>query len=399
MDQESMNNSAPPKLKTVVCEHCGKNLTVSVPSKPGRYKITCPQCSNKVPFEVQGERKVLKSDILDNRVISHSKPKGLKPAMPPIDAAKQPKGNAITPPTPGNIKNDKVNIPVLGTPVMTPGKNYYQIMNLAQANKQYRFECPGCHKDIVIMPRFANKLMKVKCSVCGTEVLYRSAVDASVAKVGSQQLPPEVNNKPVQQSASQPDDSGPHTVFLNSGGMGGYSKSGKGGNAGYIGGYPGQYPAGSLAHPPVSAVGGPQSMVKVPLPGPTPSGNGIVVTHTEPKGMLCWKTGTVVRRTKTYRLLRGRTTVGRYDTDPEKRSDVMIRGDDEMSRRSVEINVVQKPGVHDYIYEFRLLRATNTVYVNGRPVDNGLTIQLNYGDTIRMGKTNITFVKVNDDWK
>ena len=110
--------------------------------------------------------------------------------------------------------------------------------------------------------------------------------------------------------------------------------------------------------------------------------------------MLCWKTGSLVKRTKTHRLMAGRTTIGRYD--PDKPSIVMISGDDEMSRQSVEINVFQQQGFNDHIYELRILRSTNTIYINGRPVDKNKTVHLSYGDTIRMGKTNISFIKAND---
>ena len=83
MDQENNNNPAQSRVETVVCGNCGKALRVRMPSKPGRYKFACTHCQNKVSFEVKAsaERKVLKSDALDDRVISHDLPEDLKHKM------------------------------------------------------------------------------------------------------------------------------------------------------------------------------------------------------------------------------------------------------------------------------------------------------------------------------
>ena len=59
----------------------------------------------------------------------------------------------------------------------------------------------------------------------------------------------------------------------------------------------------------------------------------------------------------------------------------------------------RSPVYRDYTYELRVIHATNPVRVNGRSVGYGTTVSLNYGDTICMGRTNISFVKVNDDKK
>ncbi len=150
MDQEDNKEPIQVKLKTMVCGNCGMELKVKMPSKPDRYKFICPHCQHKVSFVVRaasdtGARKVLPSNILDDRVISRHEPEVHQPAKLPsnVQAGSKP--------------------PVLGTPIVPPGKSHYQIMENALVNTHYRFECPGCGKDISIMPRVANNLIKVTC--------------------------------------------------------------------------------------------------------------------------------------------------------------------------------------------------------------------------------------------
>ena len=336
MNQENNNLPEQTNLKSVTCSHCGKRLNVRVPTIPGRYKFNCPQCMEKVSFVVPAapgiERKVLKSDVLDDRVISRRLPRNVKPAMPQGTSA------------PASIpQGDTPFIPVLGTPEMVHGKDYYKVTNVAQVGRQYRFECPGCHKDIVINPQVAGKTMQVKCSKCATVVRYKTAAEG--AETPSPKTPP-----PLPQ---QSNDAEQRTVRLGNYG----DKRERAGHA--------------------------------ELPSPHD------FTFKKPHGMLCWKTGSLMKRTKVYNLLPGRNVIGRFDRDMP--SDAMISGDDEMSRQSIEINVFQKQGFHDLIYELRILRSTSTIYINGRPVDNKRIVHLSYGDTIRMGKTNISFIKVADN--
>lgn len=378
MDQESNKKSGQAELKTMVCDSCGHKLTVKMPSKPDKYKFTCPHCQNTVSFVVKpedskSERKVLRADILDDSVISHRQPNEQIPGRPP-------QKDSATPPV--QRGSSKADIPVLGTPVVPPGKHHYQLNEEALVNTQYRFGCPGCGKDIVIMPRVANKMIKVKCSKCGTEVVYKSVGQAGQAqnKVGKTPPPPmpikatDPVVSPSQQPPAQQDDSGPATVCLpgSFGGGRGLSRGPMPHQGGMIGGPPGP--------PPLTPV----------ISG---AHNQPIVTLGKPSGMLSWKTG-FMHRTKTHRLMTGRTTIGRYD--PDKPSVVMISGDDEMSRQSVEINVIRRPDYPDYIYELKLLHSTNLVYVNNRPLAKGVTVQLNYGDTICMGRTIISFNKAND---
>ena len=85
-------------MRRMTCEHCGKTMKVRQPSKPGNYKFSCPHCSQKVSFNVGSqndvvERKVLKSEILDERVISRNlgKPQDASRLSPKIIGAESKK--------------------------------------------------------------------------------------------------------------------------------------------------------------------------------------------------------------------------------------------------------------------------------------------------------------------
>lgn len=93
---------------------------------------------------------------------------------------------------------------------------------------------------------------------------------------------------------------------------------------------------------------------------------------------------------KKYLLQQGQTFIGRKDR--QKPSDVEF-DDPEMSRQSVRIDIVpdEKGGL---AYMFCVLKSLNPVMVNGKAIDQGLTIKLYNGDNITMGKTTMTF-KIN----
>ncbi len=114
-----------------------------------------------------------------------------------------------------------------------------------------------------------------------------------------------------------------------------------------------------------------------------------------PKGAIAWKRGKgILAKTRVFRLREGANTIGRKDdTSP---SDIMIERDDEISRRSIMIDVVYNDEKKDFTYELKVLRNTNPVYVNGRPMGNDEVISLNYNDIICLGKTNITFIQIKN---
>ena len=371
MDQESKKKPEQAKLKIVTCGHCGRKQRVRMPSTPGKYRFQCPNCEHKVAFEVGGEHKVLNSDILDDRVISRRMPGKQEPARDHQQPHVANRPNVAT-------------LPVLGIPKPIAGKEkQYYVVEKAQVNKQYCMQCPGCGKTIRVSQREAGKRVTVTCSICGSKISFSTVGEqpapATPAQRQSSGPPPLHNALALSQrqegnaaSPQQAQDDGPETVLLNPPGYGGTGLRQQGGQG---------------------AIGG----RKTPPPLPSQDGDQLI-TWRDPEGMLLWKSRKHFMKTsKSYRLLRGRNIVGR--SDPDKPSDVMIDGDDEMSRQSVEIKVERSPVYRDYTYELRVIHATNPVRVNGRSVGYGTTVSLNYGDTICMGRTNISFVKVNDDKK
>lgn len=92
---------------------------------------------------------------------------------------------------------------------------------------------------------------------------------------------------------------------------------------------------------------------------------------------------------KDFALPIGKHVIGRYDKDFP--SDISIKDDVTMSRRSVIIEVSQ--GEKGYSFKMTVLKATNPVLHNNRPLGEGECISLNYGDCIILGNTKFRFVK------
>ncbi len=90
---------------------------------------------------------------------------------------------------------------------------------------------------------------------------------------------------------------------------------------------------------------------------------------------------------QSYTLSEGSNIIGR--TDKSEPSDIQIK-DSYVSRRSVNIEVSESG--EGYHFKFKVLRAANPVYVNGHEHDEGTSIYLNDGDTIRLGSTKLRFV-------
>ena len=88
-----------------------------------------------------------------------------------------------------------------------------------------------------------------------------------------------------------------------------------------------------------------------------------------------------------FQLYEGTTTIGRYDEDDT--SDIMIRGDETMSRKSVAIIIEEEDGVFDY--KLKVLNATNKVKVNDQRVKEGAEVYLDFGDIIMLGNSKFKF--------
>ncbi len=102
------------------------------------------------------------------------------------------------------------------------------------------------------------------------------------------------------------------------------------------------------------------------------------------RGQLVW--GGFFSR-KRHELRNGATVLGR--NDPEEPSDLMF-DDQTMSCRSVLLEVDGKDGS----CKLSVLRATNPVYVNAVNYPEGSSIYLNFGDTLKMGRTTIVYSKL-----
>lgn len=88
-----------------------------------------------------------------------------------------------------------------------------------------------------------------------------------------------------------------------------------------------------------------------------------------------------------YQLKEGRTVIGREDE--EEPSDISLSGDDTISRRSIEINIVADEYGFDYI--LKVLNASNPVKVNGKEIRIGEKKYLDVGDMITIGHTTLRF--------
>jgi hypothetical protein len=88
-----------------------------------------------------------------------------------------------------------------------------------------------------------------------------------------------------------------------------------------------------------------------------------------------------------YKLSEGKTIIGRDDYDEP--SDISIKDDDTISRRSISIEVVADDYGFDYI--LKVLNASNPVRVNGKQIKQGEKTYLDLGDVITIGHTNLKF--------
>lgn len=92
----------------------------------------------------------------------------------------------------------------------------------------------------------------------------------------------------------------------------------------------------------------------------------------------------------THTLKEGENLIGRADL--QQVSDITIDSDDSISRRSAVIEVLKSDG--RYLFKFKVLKASNPVYHNNKPLTVGESVYLNYGDKIVLGKTHFLFDKL-----
>lgn len=94
---------------------------------------------------------------------------------------------------------------------------------------------------------------------------------------------------------------------------------------------------------------------------------------------------------KEFPLREGRNIIGREDASAP--SDISIKGDKTMSRRSVQIDM--NTTENGYTFKLTVIKAANPVIHNGSVLMNGESVSLNFGDTIVMGTTKFRFDRQN----
>lgn len=91
-----------------------------------------------------------------------------------------------------------------------------------------------------------------------------------------------------------------------------------------------------------------------------------------------------------YTLQEGSNTIGREDDDDP--SDIQIK-DEYASRKSVDI--VVSDSEEGYLFKFEVHKAANPIYINAHELEEGTSVYLNDGDTIRLGSTKLRFILEN----
>lgn len=121
---------------------------------------------------------------------------------------------------------------------------------------------------------------------------------------------------------------------------------------------------------------------------PTQQESNPTIPVVTPNGRLEW--GSIFKKKSWKISYAGSFFIGRLDD--EVQSDVSI--DDEFaSRRSLLLEVLPERGRRECKYKITVNNATNPVLINGRAIELGESTYLNYGDTILVGNTTLTFKK------
>lgn len=87
---------------------------------------------------------------------------------------------------------------------------------------------------------------------------------------------------------------------------------------------------------------------------------------------------------ESFEIKPGITTIGRYDVVSP--SDISIKGDRYMSRRSVSLEAAYND-VTGFSFRMKVIKTTNPVMLNGQTINQGETAYLNFGDIISLGES------------
>ena len=232
-----------------------------------------------------------------------------------------------------NSSNNKIAHPILGIP--QKAGDSYVVKDRAIVGLVYTLVCPKCRKHLLIKASSA-KLNKIQCKNCGATIYYKGQENPS-------------RPVPTQRFASDKNEEKEHN--------------------------------NSETQEP-----GKENELKEKKESKESAGT---VKFSKPNVKFVW--GNILRR-KVYEIKHlGEYYIGR--DDDEIKSDIMI-ADDYVSRRSVLLEVLPQAG-GGCQYKITVKNASNPVLVNVQEITIASSTYLNYGDTILVGNTTLTF-KRND---
>ena len=235
------------------------------------------------------------------------------------------------------LKKEDAPFPELGSPrLLKP--DIYGVKEPALIGKIYQVNCPKCHRAIILQTKQGGPT-RFKCRECATAVIVRGVTEEELKAMQKPKPAKPVEKKPVEPKP--------------------------------------------VKEKPVESK--PQSATSQQPTEPEHKVTEKVRIHRgkQVNGKLVW--GGIFSR-KTYVLKEGVNYIGR--ADDEEPSDVSIK-DACASRRSVKIEVF--PGNRGNSFKLTVENATNPVLVNRQVQQVGSSFFLNYGDTIVLGNTTLTF--------
>ncbi len=274
----------------------------------------------------------------------------------------------------------------LGNPEPTAQPGTFALKKAAILGASSFFVCPNCRKQ-VIFRHYKVEIARISCRQCSTPVLVRVV---QPRKLQTPQQQPAAQQNPTPQPAPnvQQPQQPQQQPYPQQGGQPQqqpYPQQGR---------QP-QQPQQPRQPQPYPQQGPQQQQGQMRQPAPQQLGGQPQHTPTDflggqdrkvETGMLVW--GGFWKKKK-FVLHEGQNWIGRFDRN--KPSDVMV--DDEfVSRRSACIEVAMFRGA--YSFKFTVQKTLNPVTVNGRPLQPGQSVYLNYEDYIVMGKTTFFFKKL-----
>ncbi len=247
----------------------------------------------------------------------------------------------------------------LGSPIKVEGRDkYYYIKEKVEAGKLYSITCPKC--GLSMFKKVQNEgFHKHICPACKTIVGFKSIatkIDAPKKSMGEVTLNAQKNEASASQKADTLKSNKEETL----------TKDIQEDNSNQV--------------TPISEQ---QSENKETKESQIPHTHKFEVGLAS--GELSWGS---FFSSKHFQLGENTITIGRKDKDEP--SDVSL-DDSYVSRRSAKIEpIIDKKG---FLYKFTVLRASNPIFINNHEVKLGSSFFLNFGDTIKMGKTILTFKK------